>query len=199
MFSHFTEAMDTLAQTLQMNALTAVPALWVLMAMLADFITYRIPNLLTVGGLAVALLLQFAGHGWNGVMDGLAGCATGFFIYLILYIAGGMGAGDVKLMAAAGGFLGWPAALLAVLLSTAIGVAVSLLLLALRGGMNAYISRYGVMLKRLFLTGQFSYIAPPPGSVATQRFPYAFAIAMGTWATLWLNGNFSPFMRAFCA
>jgi prepilin peptidase CpaA len=192
--------MSALVQTTLAHPLTAILVLWVVVAALIDFRTRRIPNLLSVGGLAVALLVQFAGHGWDGVINGLTGAATGFFIYLILYAVGAMGAGDVKLMAAVGAFLGGPAnALLAVILSMSAGVAVSLLLLCIRGGIRDYLSRYGLMLKHLFLTGQLNYIAPQPGSTATQRFPYAFAIAIGALATLWLGGNFDPFLLAFHA
>lgn len=197
--NHISEVADALLPAVQTNPLTAVVSLWLIAVTLVDFITHRIPNLLSVGGLLAALLLQFFGHGWGGVLDGLSGFATGFCIYLILYAAGGMGAGDVKLMAAVGGFLGGSATLLAVMLSTGVGVAASLLLLGLRGGIREYFSRYGLMFKCLFLTGQFSYVAPKPGSVATKRFPYAFAIAIGTWTTLWWNGSYEPFFRAFGA
>jgi prepilin peptidase CpaA len=186
-------------QTLQGNPQTAILALWVIVVALIDFRTRRIPNLLSVGGLVVALLLQYIEHDWEGVINGLTGCATGFFIYLILYAVGAMGAGDVKLMAAVGGFLGWPSTLLAVILSTAVGVAASLLLLCVCGGITDYLSRYGLMLKHLLLTGQINYIAPQPGSTATRRFPYAFAIAIGVLATLWWNGSLAPFLLAFRA
>jgi len=186
-------------QLLQGNLQAVFLALLVIAAALIDFRTHRIPNLLSVGGLAAALALQFIGHGWEGVTNGLTGCATGFFIYLILYAVGAMGAGDVKLMAAVGGFLGWPETLLAVILSVGVGVVISLLLLCVRGGIIDYLTRYGQMLKFLFLTGRISYIAPEPGSTATLRFPYAFAIAIGALATLWWNGSFAPFMLAFHA
>lgn len=196
-----TESVPTLyallLDALREDPQAAIVSLWVVIAAILDFIYHRISNLLTVGGLALALVVRFAGQGWDGLLDGLAGFAGAFFMYLPLYAAGWMGGGDVKLMAAAGGFLGWPAALLAVILSTCAGVVVALSIIAAGGGMGEYLSRYGRMLKSLFFTGQFQYVGPQPGSVATKRFPYAFAIAVGTLATLWWVGRLAPFLRAF--
>ncbi len=186
-----------LLDTAKENALTGILSVWVITAAILDLVRHRISNLLTVGGLVVALLMRFTGQGWNGLVDGLAGFAVAFCIYLPLYAAGWMGAGDVKLMAATGGFLGWPATLLAVTLSTFVGVATALSIIAAGGGMGEYLSRYGQMLKCLLFTGQFKYVGPRPGSVATKRFPYAFAIALGTLATLWWAGRFAPFSRVF--
>lgn len=178
------------------NPQTVIVCLWITVVTLLDFVQHRISNLSTVGGLAIALSMRFAGQGWDGLLDGLAGFAAAFCIYLPLYAAGWMGGGDVKLMAAVGGFLGWPTTLLAVIFSTFVGVAVALLIIAAGGGMGEYLSRYGQMFKLLFFTGQFKYVGPPPGSVATTRFPYAFTIALGTLATLWWAGRLAPFLRA---
>jgi len=51
-----------------------------------------------------------AGHAWLGSMHGvlfsLAGLGTGLGLFFLIYLAGGIGAGDVKLMAAIGAFVG---------------------------------------------------------------------------------------------
>ena len=179
---------------LRENPQTAILAAWVVTAAILDFMLHRIANLLTAGGLVCALLMRFAGQGWDGLLEGLAGFAVAFGLYLPLYAFGWMGGGDVKLMAAAGGFLGWPEALLAVALSTLAGAVAALLIIAAGGGMGEYLSRYGQMAKYLFFTGQFDYVGPPPGSVAARRFPYAFAIALGTLATLGWGSRIIPFL-----
>jgi prepilin peptidase CpaA len=179
------------------NPLTAVVCVWVCAAAILDLIRHRISNLLTVGGLVLALAMRFAGQGWEGLVDGLIGFAVGFGIYLPLYAIGWMGGGDVKLMGAAGGFLGWPDALFALALTTLIGVIVALLIIGINGGLKEYLTRYGLMLKCLFFTGQFQYVAPQPGSVATKRYPYAFTIALGTLGALGWAGQLTPFLRVF--
>ncbi|HEY1148799.1 MAG TPA: prepilin peptidase [Pseudoduganella sp.] len=123
------------------------------LAACCDIDRRRIPNLLVTSGLAAALLLHLASGGPPAVLRlGLAGAVAGGAIFLPLYLLRGMAAGDVKLMAMAGAFLGPPTAALAALLTLIAGGGVALLMLAL--------SRQ---------TGR-----PASG------LPYAVAIALGT-------------------
>src|SRR6266700_6068093 len=71
-----------------------------------DLRTRRIPNWITVSGAAVGLVLHIQYGGAPGAMQSLAGAALGLAIFLGLYAAGGMGAGDVKLFGAVGAFAG---------------------------------------------------------------------------------------------
>lgn len=77
-----------------------------LMAVITDLHSSRIPNWLTFSAMGFAL----AGHAWLNSVDGLlfslAGLGTGLGLFLLFYLAGGIGAGDVKLMAAIGAFVG---------------------------------------------------------------------------------------------
>ncbi|MEN8132982.1 MAG: prepilin peptidase [Pseudomonadota bacterium] len=75
-------------------------------ALITDTRDRRISNLLVVAGLAVGV----AGHTWfsgtAGFLMAAIGACVGLLCLLPLYISGGMGAGDVKLMALCGAFLG---------------------------------------------------------------------------------------------
>lgn len=77
-------------------------------AAVTDIRTFKIYHAVTVplllSGLAFRLLLG----GWAGLGDSLAGAFFGFASLLIFYVLGGMGAGDVKLMAGVGAWLGMP-------------------------------------------------------------------------------------------
>ena len=95
-----------LLDALRENPQTGIVFLWVVVAAILDLIWHRISNLLTVGGLIAALMMRFVWQGWDGLVEGLAGFAVAFCIYLPLYAARWMGGGDVKLMAAVGAFLG---------------------------------------------------------------------------------------------
>ena len=55
----------------------------------------RIPNSLNYFGLVAALLVRLFMIGWPGLKDGLVGALLGGGLFFILFIAGGMGAGDV--------------------------------------------------------------------------------------------------------
>lgn len=76
-----------------------------LLAAVSDIRTRRIPNRLTVTGLAVFLLLR-APLGWHSLMQGLEGAGLGLGIGVALFMLGGLGAGDAKLLAAVGAFFG---------------------------------------------------------------------------------------------
>jgi prepilin peptidase CpaA len=66
----------------------------------------RIPNFLTLPAMAVGCMLHFALGSWRGLGDSaLAGIIAGG-LFLVFFLAGGMGAGDVKLMAAVGCIVG---------------------------------------------------------------------------------------------
>ena len=75
----------------------------ILIAAVWDIRTRRIPNWLTL----TALVLGLALHAWQGTWrEAGLGCLLAVVIYLPLFLAGGRGAGDVKLMAALGLILG---------------------------------------------------------------------------------------------
>jgi prepilin peptidase CpaA len=104
----------------------------------------------------------------------------GLVALLPFHAYGGMAAGDVKLMAAAGAFLGPLDALLAVATTLAAGSALALAVLAARGGLREGIGHIGRQLAAGSLTGL--WVPAAPGTAAAQRFPYAAAIAFGSLA-----------------
>src|SRR6476469_2987175 len=75
-------------------------------AAVADVTTRRIPNMLTFGAAAAALLVRGLLFGASGVFDASAGWVTGFIILFPLFFVRGLGAGDVKLVAALGAWMG---------------------------------------------------------------------------------------------
>jgi len=145
-------------------------------ATLTDLRSRRIPNWLVlpflVAGVAVSGLL----HGWHGVWMSLAGIALALGTFGVLFFMGGMGAGDVKLCAAIGAWIG-PWQLLIALVITGLVGGVMALAWAVWGG----------FLKDLFAnTGNLIFgwkqrgTLDDPKSQARRRLPYAPAIAIGT-------------------
>ena len=74
-------------------------------ASVQDLRRRTVPNWLTLGGGAAGLAYG-AAAGWHGLGNALAGGVAGLLLLLPFYLAGAMGGGDVKLMAAFGTMLG---------------------------------------------------------------------------------------------
>lgn len=87
-------------------AAKAILPILLTLAAVVDFRRRRIPNALSFGGMGLGLTFGLALGGFSGLSNSFLGLLTGGAIFLPFYLARGMGAGDVKLMAAVGSFLG---------------------------------------------------------------------------------------------
>jgi prepilin peptidase CpaA len=94
-------------------------------ATIDDLRRRAIANWINVVGLAAGLVYHTATRGWTGLGWSAAGAALGFAVFLIFYCLGGMGAGDLKLMAAFGALLGPSAILVAALLAAPLGAIIA--------------------------------------------------------------------------
>ncbi|MCD1638470.1 A24 family peptidase [Stutzerimonas frequens] len=151
-------------------------------AVVSDVRHHRIPNRLVLTGLALGLAGQAFAGGLGGLGQGMLGALIGFGLFLMLYAAGGMAAGDVKLMAMVGAFLTPQQALAAAAASLMVGGLCGLALMIWHGQLRQTLGRYALMLRSQ------SYLAPAAGEVAGRPFPYAIAILLGTCASsLWFH------------
>ncbi|TIC85254.1 prepilin peptidase [Crenobacter intestini] len=170
--------------TLSFAAGLFFPALLVLAAALIDLKTFRIPNQLVLVGVALALLLSESptGVGW---LDALQGLALGFALLLPFYLIRVMGAGDVKLMAMVGAFVGGDQILAVWLLTLLCGGVLSLALALRHRMLGAVLRNTGwIAFATLNRLGRDAAptLAAEHGNKA--RLPYAVAIAGGTLMTL---------------
>lgn len=99
-----------------------------LAAVAEDLRRRRISNWIPVFALAGGIVLHIAERGPAGVLAAAGGAICGFAVFLIFYLLGGMGGGDIKLMAGFGGLLGperlWVASWWAAVFGAAIALAV---------------------------------------------------------------------------
>ncbi|MCH2200686.1 MAG: A24 family peptidase [Fuerstiella sp.] len=93
----------------------------------------KVPNWITFPMVLSGLVYSTCTGGWGGMGAGLAGMATGLACLLPLYAVGGMGAGDVKLMAGIGAWLGWQITLAAFVVSVVVGAVMAVLMVLYRG------------------------------------------------------------------
>lgn len=159
-----------------------------------DVATRRIPNWLVLAGL-------IAGVGWSllagptvggqplegagaGLGQSLLGALTGLAIMLPLYFLHAMGAGDAKLMAAIGAFLGPLPVLGAALLTLVAGGLLSLIAALGSGSLSRVLGNLRLM-GMVAVSGRASGLSLRDVPT-TGRLHYAIAITIGTGLQLWL-------------
>ena len=76
------------------------------LACISDVRTRRIPNALTFSAVATAVVFHLLTGGWSAAGWSFAGCLLGALLFFPMFALRGMGAGDVKLLAAVGAWLG---------------------------------------------------------------------------------------------
>lgn len=81
----------------------------------------RVSNLISLAALAGGVGLHAWLGGWSGVGDSLLGGLLGFFVFFVFFLLGGMGGGDVKLMAGFGAILGVEQTITAAIMTALIG------------------------------------------------------------------------------
>ena len=161
--------------------------LLVSICLVTDLRWRRIPNVLTLPALGLGLILGFALGGWKGLTSSAIGMGIGFGLMIVPYLAGGMGAGDVKLMAALGALLGYLSIIQVFFYTVLIGGAFALVNALTRGTLrkairNIYHWTKSLAIQRLGgLRGGLTEteIAQTAGTI-----PYGVAIALGLYGYL---------------
>lgn len=182
LFNYFYFGAD-LVETVMVIALTLVLAT----AVWSDLHSGLIPNRITFPAMGLAVLA----HAWLGglpeMLFSLAGLGTGFGVFILLYLLGGMGAGDVKLMAAIGAIVGAYGALLSAIFAILVGGIYALGAMCYQWGFietarKLAFATYGAFLTRGDVWGHNLQLP--------FRLRYGLAIAAGT---LLFSLGFTPF------
>jgi prepilin peptidase CpaA len=149
-------------------------------SVLEDLRRQKIPNLVTFPSMAVALAYHTISGGVGGFIFSAGGLALGMGLFIIPYLLGGMGAGDAKLMGAAGAIMGPKGVLIASVLVYLAGGLYGAILLALHPRCAAsFIRRLWTTIKTLCMTAQF-IIIPPDKDEKQPILRFAIPIAVGT-------------------
>jgi prepilin peptidase CpaA len=160
-------------------------------AAVSDFRTRRIPNTLTVPAFALGWIYQGVFHGFDGLLDAAAAFALAFGTLYVLWLIGGGGGGDVKLMGALSVWLGFHLTLL-VMIASAVFV-----LLGTIGVMLGSIVQRGFRRtnERFLATGRLTKKERKRGKAVVETteqkqqrrlMAYAVPVAFATWlVVLW--------------
>jgi len=151
-------------------------------SVIEDIRRMKIPNLVTLPTILLALTIHALSGGFEGFLFSTGGLITGMAFFIVPYIMGGMGAGDVKLMGAAGAILGPKGVCVASIMVYATGGVYGLVVLLLipQCGLS-FLKRIWATARTFLLTAQF-IILPPDKNEKQPVLRYAIPIAVGTIA-----------------
>lgn len=156
-------------------------------ACVTDLRSRRIPNWLTFGAAAAGITWHLVQAGPGAALWSLAGWLACVALFAPVFIVGGMGAGDVKLVGALGAWLGVSHGIYLILYSAICGGVMAVAVSLARGYFRTALANL-----RLIVTSWRFGIAMVPGltlgDARGPRLAYALPIAAGTVLTVWLRG-----------
>jgi len=180
-----------------MSQVSSFPLLVVMIATIVAAVTdirnFKVYNILTLPLLITGLIFHAATEGLAGVSSSLLGALFGFAALVIVYVMGGMGAGDVKLMAGVGAWLGLPLTSYVLIASSLAAGIVAVWLMILNRGVHETWINLQVLALRVSSLGRYLSSEDRLESEMKRRdhrrrlIPFAAMIALGVVATyLWL-------------
>jgi prepilin peptidase CpaA len=149
-----------------------------------DVVSRRIPNGLTLPAMLFGLVVHASLGGWRGLGSAVAGGLLCGLIFLLFYIAGGMGGGDVKLVTAMGCHVGLSLTGTLLIATSLAGGLMAILGALEQRKLKQTVRNVGALAAHHATAG----LSPHPdlhlGNQQSLRLPYAVAIAAGSAATL---------------
>lgn len=170
-----------------MTIITAVTLTIALIACVTDIRSRRIPNVLTFGAALAGLIFHLVTGGRDAGFDSAMGYLAGTALFLPFFVLGGMGAGDIKLLAALGAWVG-PHEVLWLAISASIAGGVFAVVVGLaRGYLRTAFRNVLNLVQFWWLTGFRPHPEVTLERGAGPRLAYAIPIFIGTAVTLWLR------------
>ncbi|HQX49072.1 MAG TPA: A24 family peptidase [Planctomycetaceae bacterium] len=159
----------------------AVSAILILAAWI-DGRELKVPNWITFPMILSGLVYSTCVGGLGGLGAGVLGMCVGLLTLLPLYAVGGMGAGDVKLMAGIGAWLGWEITFAAFCVSTVVGALMAVVMVLWKRSMKHHYENF------LLILSEWMVIKNPYelSRIAAKRkptmmlLPYGIPICIGT-------------------
>jgi prepilin peptidase CpaA len=151
-----------------------------------DIRASRIPNALTGSSIAIGLLFHLFFGGWAQLAFAMLAGVIGGGLFLLFFLMGGMGAGDVKLMAAVGCLVGLGSLSRVMIATVLIGAALAILLALSRGRLRQTMSNVGALAVHYQEHGFQQHDELSLQNARTLRMPYAVPIAAGCMVALFM-------------
>jgi prepilin peptidase CpaA len=118
----------------------------------------RIPNWISVGGIALGVLANSITRGIPGLLFALGGFALGFGLYFLFYLIHARGAGDVKLMGAIGALVGWKNWVAIFVITAIVGGIMAMILIVARSRVKKTFWNIGFILNEM-RRGRAAYVS----------------------------------------
>lgn len=148
-----------------------------------DVRSYRIPNLISLGGALVGFAFLCTQQGMHGAFESITGWVTGLLVLLPLYALRIMGAGDIKLLAMTGAFVGAPEVLVVTLYVLVAGGVFALLTAVAQGSLKQALNNATVFAARAGTPGRSETLSElVQETPVSGKLPYAIPILIGTLA-----------------
>jgi len=158
----------------------------VLLASWIDYSQRRVPNWLNALLIVMGFIVQACYFGTAGLASGCWGLLTGFGLLIVPWLMHGMGAGDVKLLAAIGVWLGPLLTLYAFALGAILGGITAGVMILSTGRLRMACVNLGVILAKCSTTHAiFSEIGSAKSfGTTSQLLPYGVPLTAGTLLVL---------------
>jgi len=144
-----------------------------------DVCTARIPNRLTYASLVSALLLRTTLLGVSGLRSGTVGLLISGSLFLLLFVLGAMGGGDMKLMAAVGAWVGSTHVLILLLAAGLAGGGLAIGRMLLNKSVRQTLWNAVHLVRYRLTSGLQPHHELNVQSIGSQRVPFGVAIAIG--------------------
>jgi prepilin peptidase CpaA len=158
-----------------------------LVACMTDLRSRRIPNVLTFGAAAAGIVFHAVVPGGDTVTTAVLGWVVGAGVFFIPFALGGLGGGDVKLLAALGAWLG-PAGIIWAALYTGVAGGVMAIVAAVASGYSRKaMSNIYLLLAHWRVAGVRALPQLTLDTSEGPRLAYAIPIFAGTVVAIWLK------------
>ncbi|MBU8914609.1 A24 family peptidase [Bacillus sp. FJAT-29953] len=157
-----------------------------IICLITDIKSRKILNKVTIPAIILGFAYSVITNGFQGLLFSGKGFLVGLILLLIPFILGGMGAGDVKLMAAIGALMGTEFVFYSFIYTALIGGVIGLLLIIKNKGFITLVK--SSLFNLLFLRSNLGEIIISQDKKGSVSFPYGVAIVLGTLCALVWGG-----------
>jgi prepilin peptidase CpaA len=170
-----------------MDTVSTIVLLISLAGCIVNLRTRHIPNVLTFGSAAAALIFYGVTGGVHGLLAAGGGMLIATLIFFGPFALGGLGAGDVKLLAALGAWLGPMTALWLAAYTAMAGGVLALVVAVGHGYLRQALTNIWLLLTHWRAAGLRPHPDVSLASSTSPRLAYGVAIFFGTVGAIWLR------------